>query len=101
VLDPKEHGSSTLVPAVRDATKLSARPVLDEKRTVWFGGRVAAGARPEFCKGGSSHPSAKAFPLEGETNAELSMFEPKRGAWKAIRTCFSTQHLKIGFDDDH
>jgi hypothetical protein len=112
ILDPKTHTSSTVVHPVRDPQSWSSEstgdgrtlnhsPMLDEKRRVWFTARVAPAANPQFCRSGSSHPSAKAFPLNGEASRHLSMYEPKKGQWQLIRTCFSTHHLNFGLDDDH
>ena len=125
ILDPKTHSSSTVVHPVRDPKTPSTRdnpfgpspywgtepiwhgrtlnhnPMLDEKGRVWFTARISPSANPDFCKSGSQHPSAKAFPLEDEANRHLSMYDPKRGEWKLIRTCFPTHHLNFGFDDDH
>jgi hypothetical protein len=125
IFDPKTHSSSTIVHPVRDAAMPSTKddpfgpspywgaepvwdshtlnhnPMLDEKRRVWFTARVAFGPNPDFCKSGSSHTSARAFPLEGQANRHLSVFEPKRGQWKLIRTCFQTQQLASGFDEDN
>lgn len=125
ILDPKTHSSSTVVHPIRegdipstrsepfgaspywgaepiwDSRTLNHNPMLDEKRRVWFTARVAPSANPDFCKRGSAHPSARAFPLEGGANRHLSMYHPKKGEWKLIRTCFPTHHLNFGFDDDH
>jgi hypothetical protein len=125
VLDPKTHSSSSIVHPVRDlkipSTKddpfgpspywghepiwdsrtLNHNPMLDEKKRVWFTARIAPDANPDFCRKGSSHPSAKAFPLEGQANRHLSVYDPKKGDWQLIRTCFPTHHLNFGFDDDN
>ena len=125
ILDPKTHSSSSVVHPLRDAKTPSTKadpfgpspywgpepiwdsrtlnhsPMLDEKRRVWFTARIASGPNPDFCRSGSAHPSAKVFPLEGEANRQLSMYEPKSGKWTLIRTCFPTQHLNFAFDEDH
>jgi hypothetical protein len=38
-------------------------PMLDEKGRVWLTSAVRAFDNPDFCKEGSSHPSAKLFPI--------------------------------------
>jgi hypothetical protein len=125
ILDPNTHSSSSIVHPVRDpgtpSTKsdpfgpspywgpepiwdsrtLNHNPMLDEKKRVWFTARIASGPNPDFCRSGSSHPSAKAFPLEGEANRHLSVLDPKKGEWSLIRTCFPTHHLNFGFDEDN
>ena len=124
ILDPRTHSSSTIVHPVRDPETPSTRdnpfgpspywgaqpvwnsrtvnhnPMLDEKGRVWFSARIEPTPNPEFCRLGSKHPSAKAFPLEGEANRHLSMYDPKKGDWKLIRTCFPTHHLNFAFDSD-
>src|SRR5262249_33659833 len=38
-------------------------PMFDEKGRVWITSAVRPSANPDFCKEGSSHPSAKLFPV--------------------------------------
>ena len=71
--------------------------MLDEKGRVWFSARIRPAANPDFCKKGSDHPSAKAFPLN-ELVRHLSMYDPKTGKWVMINTCFTTHHLYFGHD---
>src|SRR6266850_2361590 len=52
---------------------------------------------PEFCRKGSSHPSAQVLPLES-ANRHLSMFDPASGKFTLISTCFSTHHLVFAED---
>src|SRR3982751_5107012 len=47
-----------------DSHSTTHNPMLDEKARVWFTARVRAPRNPEFCRKGSSHPSAAVFPLE-------------------------------------
>jgi hypothetical protein len=124
ILDPRTNSSSTIVHPVRDASTPSTKddpfgpspywgpepiwdsrtvnhnPMFDEKGRVWFTARITPTANPDFCKSASEHPSAKAFPLNGEATRHLSVFTPKTGEWKLIRTCFPTHHLNFAFDDD-
>ena len=46
-----------------DSQTLMHNPMMDEKGRVWFTARIRPSANPAFCKAGSNHPSAKAFPL--------------------------------------
>jgi hypothetical protein len=71
--------------------------ILDEKARAWFTARIRPAPNPAFCKKGSDHPSAKAFPLN-ESARQLSMYDPKTGKWVTIDTCFSTHHLYFGHD---
>ena len=72
-------------------------PMIDGKGRVWFTSRVGPPDNPAFCKKGSDHPSAKAFPLE-KSNRHLAMYDPKTGKTIQIRTCFSTHHLNFAMD---
>ena len=46
--------------------------MIDRNGRAWFAARGRNNANPDFCKAGSSHPSAKAFPLE-QSNRQLAM----------------------------
>jgi hypothetical protein len=72
-------------------------PMMDENGRVWFTSRVGPPANPDFCKQGSEHPSAKAFPVD-QSNRHLSMLDPKTGKIALIRTCFPTHHLVFAED---
>ncbi len=52
---------------------------------------------PAFCKAGSDHPSAKAFPMERAVR-HLAVFDPKTQKYTFVDTCFSTHHLQFGYD---
>ena len=72
-------------------------PMIDGKGRVWFTSRVGPPDNPDFCKKGSDHPSAKAFPIE-KSGRHLAMYDPKSGKTTLIRTCFSTHHLNFSLD---
>ena len=80
-----------------DSKTLDHNPMMDEKGRIWFTSRVRPSKNPDFCKQGSDHPSAKAFPIE-EANRHLSMFDPATGKFTLISTCFETHHLNFGSD---
>jgi hypothetical protein len=84
-----------------DSKTLNHNPMMDEKARVWFTSRIRPNANPDFCKTGSEHPSAKAFPLNGEANRHLSMYDPAADKWVLISTCFPTHHLNFAYDADH
>jgi hypothetical protein len=73
-------------------------PMMDERGRVWFTARIRPAANPDYCKAGSDLPSAKAAPLN-ESARQLSMYDPKRGKWSLIDTCFTTQHLNFANDE--
>ena len=122
VLDPVKHTASSFKMPVRDpkthdrrrtircrrrpigATRLiwdsqttTHNPMYDEKGRVWCTSRVGPPPNPDFCKKGSSHPSAKVFPLDTSTR-HLSMLDPKTGKITLIRTCYPTHHLVFAED---
>jgi hypothetical protein len=80
-----------------DSKTLAHNPMMDEKGRVWFTGRVRPNENPDFCKQGSDHPSAKAFPLK-EANRHLSFYDPATNKWTLISTCFPTHHLNFASD---
>jgi hypothetical protein len=50
-----------------------------------------------MCKAGSSHPSAKLFPVN-RSGRHLAMYDPKTKKLTHIGTCFSTHHLMFAED---
>ena len=64
---------------------------------VWMAAVVRGANNPDFCKKGSDHPSAKAFPLE-KTNRAITMLDPKTMKYTFVDTCFQTHHLQFGYD---
>ena len=74
--------------------------MFDEKARVWFTARIRPPENPAFCKKGSDHPSAKAFPL-ATAQRQLSMYDPKTKKFTLIDTCFPTHHLNFAEDANH
>ena len=75
-------------------------PMLDHKGRVWLTSTVRPSENPDFCKEGSDHPSAKAFPVDS-ARRHVSMYDPKTEQFTLISTCFSTHHLIFAEDADH
>ena len=83
-----------------DLDEQEQRPQSDDRRA-----RAACGSRrpcvrrtiPTFCKAGSTHPSAKLFPL-ARSGRQLAMYDPKTKKLTHIGTCFSTHHLMFAED---
>ncbi|MBM3527114.1 MAG: carboxypeptidase regulatory-like domain-containing protein [Alphaproteobacteria bacterium] len=124
VLDPVNHRASSFRMPVRDPKTQSSKtdplstspywgdeaiwdsqtsthnPMFDEKGQVWFTSRVGPPQNPDFCRKGSSHPSARVFPLESSTR-HVSVLDPKTGRITLIRTCFQTHHLVFAEDADN
>ena len=72
-------------------------PMFDEKGRVWLTQRVRVVDNPAFCKAGSSHPSAKLFPLES-SDRHLAVYDPNTKEITTIPTCFTTHHLQFASD---
>jgi hypothetical protein len=72
-------------------------PMYDEKGRVWFTSVVRPPDNPAWCREGSNHPSAKAFPL-ARSGRQLSMYDTRSKQFTLIDTCFSTHHLQFAQD---
>jgi hypothetical protein len=72
-------------------------PMLDGRGRVWITSAVRAFDNPDFCKEGSSHPSAKLFPI-ARSSRHLAMYDPKTKKITHISTCFGTHHLMFAED---
>ena len=73
--------------------------MFDKEGRVWFAAAVRGTQNPAFCKKGSDHPSAKAFPLD-LSGRQASMLDPKTMKYSLIDTCFGTHHPQFGYDGD-
>ena len=72
-------------------------PMLDGKGRLWLTAAIRPSANPAFCREGSEHPSAKAFPVNN-AGRHLAMWDPKTRELKHIDTCFGTHHLMFAED---
>lgn len=121
VLDPVRHRATQVPLTVRDpntpptSPKMPApspywgdeviwnsrnnvhNPMFDERGRVWITAAIRPPDNPPECKAGSSHPSAKLFPLE-RAGRHLAMWDPKSGKLTLIGTCFGTHHLMFAED---
>jgi hypothetical protein len=75
-------------------------PMMDQKGRVWMTAAIHGGANPEFCRAGSTHPSAMAYPLEGPSFMHAQVYDPETSEFAPIETCFSTHHLQFAEDAD-
>jgi hypothetical protein len=74
-------------------------PMFDEKGRLWLTARIRpANKQPAFCKAGSNHPSATAYPKE-TANRQVEVYDPKTQKFELIDLCFNTHHLQ--FDKDN
>jgi hypothetical protein len=71
--------------------------MIDGKGRVWITAAVRPPDNPAFCKQGSTHPSAKLFPVN-RSGRQLAMYDPKTKKLTHISTCFSTHHLMFAED---
>ena len=72
-------------------------PMLDERGRVWLTSAVRPFDNPAYCKEGSSHPSAKLFPIE-RSSRHLAVYDPAAKKLTHISTCFGTHHLMFAED---
>ena len=86
--------------ALWDTRANNHNAMFDEKGRVWLTAAVRGMDNPAFCKKGSDHPSAKAFPLE-RSPRQLAVLDPKTMKYSFIDTCFGTHHLQFGYDADN
>ncbi len=72
-------------------------PMFDGRGRVWLTSAVRPADNPAYCKEGSTHPSAKLFPI-ARASRHLQMYDPKSGKLTHISTCFGTHHLMFAED---
>ena len=72
-------------------------PMFDEKGRVWITSAVRPAPNPDFCKEGSTHPSAKLYPL-ANSGRQLAVYDPASKQIAHISTCFGTHHLMFAED---
>jgi hypothetical protein len=70
---------------------------MDKQGRVWAAARIRKPETPAWCRAGSNHPSAKAFPIT-QSQRGLEMYDPKTKQLTTIDTCFSWGH--VNFDDN-
>ncbi|MDT8397426.1 MAG: hypothetical protein RQ899_02285 [Pseudomonadales bacterium] len=124
VLDPQNHSIDQVPLSVRDAdigpvaapapapspywgeeaiwdSKANVHnPMFDAEGRVWITARIRAADNPDFCREGSSHPSARQFPVE-RSGRQLGLYDPQSGKYQHIDTCFGTHHLMFAEDADN
>jgi hypothetical protein len=74
--------------------------MFDDKGRLWIAATVRGMDNPAFCKQGSDHPSAKAFPLD-KSPRQVAMLDPKTMKYTFVDTCFGTHHPQFGYDADN
>jgi hypothetical protein len=71
---------------------------MDKQGRVWAAARIRKSETPAWCRAGSSHPSAKAFPINQSARG-LEMYDPKTKQLTTIDTCFSWGHVNLADND--
>ena len=71
---------------------------MDGQARVWMAARIRPNQTPAFCRQGSTHPSAKAFPIK-QSGRQMQMYDPKTKEVVTIDTCFGTHHLNFDNND--
>jgi hypothetical protein len=71
--------------------------MFDKDGRLWLAATVRAPENPAFCKAGSDHPSAKAFPADRAVR-HLAVFDPKTKKYTVVDTCYGTHHPQFGYD---
>jgi hypothetical protein len=124
VLDPVRHTATQVKLTVRDPNTPAAspkmpfpspyygseviwtsknnvhNPMYDERGRMWVTSAIRPPENPAYCKAGSSHPSAKLFPIE-RAGRHLAMYDPKTQKLTHISTCFGTHHLMFAYDKNN
>jgi len=122
ILDPRQYTATEVTIPVLDeqlqpaATKIGAASpywgeeiywrsrviahsnVMDHKGRLWNTSRARPSAQqPAFCKEGSSHPSAKHFPLD-TSGRQYTVWDHQARKFSILDTCFGTFHLNLAHD---
>ncbi|MSO83819.1 MAG: carboxypeptidase regulatory-like domain-containing protein [Acidobacteria bacterium] len=107
VRDPKTPSSGEVAPQASSVywgeetiwnSKANAHSLaMDAQARLWVASRVRPAETPAFCREGSTHPSAQAFPIN-QSNRQVAMYDPKTKKLTTIDTCFGTHHLNFAGD---
>ena len=73
--------------------------MFDERGRVWLAATLRGTDNPDFCRKGSDHPSARAFPLDRSAR-QVTILDPGTMGYTFVDTCFGTHHLQFGYDAD-
>jgi hypothetical protein len=109
-LGPPLHGSAMPKPnapspywgeeTIWDSRANNHNSMFDKEGRLWLAANVRGPDNPDFCKKGSEHPSAPAFPLE-RNGRQAAMLDPKTMKYTFIDTCFGTHHPQFGYDENN
>ena len=71
--------------------------MMDSDGRIWTAAATRQRDNPAFCKQGSSHPSAIAFPIQ-QSSRQTNFYDPKTKQWTLVDMCASSQHLMFAED---
>jgi hypothetical protein len=71
---------------------------MDKQSRVWVAARIRPNETQPFCRAGSSHPSAQAFPIN-QSGRQMQLYDPKTKEVTTVDTCFGTHHLNFDYND--
>jgi hypothetical protein len=71
---------------------------MDSQARVWIAARIRPNQTAAFCKEGSTHPSAKLFPIQ-QSGRQIQLYDPKTKQVTTVDTCFGTHHLNLDNND--
>ena len=97
MLQPSPYWGSEVIWTSRNNVH---NPMFDHKGRVWITSAVRPRENPDYCKEGSTHPSAQLFPL-ANAGRHLAVYDPKSEKLTHISTCFGTHHLMFAEDANH
>ena len=127
VLDPVNHTARTIPLPARDTDRMRAQwaqsmpapspnwgeelvwtaradthnPMIDHKGRTWFTAIIRPpDDQPEWCREGSSHPSARVLPRE-RGGRQLAVYDPATDEFTPVDTCGNGAHLQFAEDDGH
>jgi hypothetical protein len=71
--------------------------MFDGEGRLWMTARIRPPATPAWCRAGSSHPSAKRFPMTDAVR-QAAMYDPKTKKISYVDLCFHAHHLNFAED---
>lgn len=94
VLEPSPYwGTEPIMQAHSTAHSL----MMDSQGRIWTAAATRPRDNPDWCKKGSSLPSAQAFPLN-TSSRQTNYYDPKTKQWTLVNMCASSQHLMFAED---
>ena len=72
-------------------------PMMDAQGRVWLTSTIRRRDNPEWCKEGSTHPSADYFPVP-RSGRQISVYDPAADTFVLIDSCYATHHLQFAED---